>query len=121
MLKVGRGRGREHDCEAFETTDAAGRDGHSGVPLGGAPDEHLRTMRPEAAPPRFAPAMPPLAHPAASGLQVLAALRRNGFSAFPARCLDEPVVRLRLPGRRALVLASAPDAVRHVLQAHAED
>ena len=78
-------------------------------------------MRPDAAAQPFAPPMPPLAHPGTTGLGVLAGLRRNGFSAFPARCLDEPVVRLRLPGGRALVLASAPDSVRHVLQAHAED
>ena len=48
------------------------------------------------------------------GLQVLTALRRNGYSAFPPRCLDEPVVRLRVGGRD-LVLAASPDAIGHIM------
>ena len=64
--------------------------------------------------------MPPLAPDTVGGLRVLIALQRNGMAAFPARCLDEPVIRLRMPGR-ALVLASGREAVRHVLHSHAED
>jgi cytochrome P450 len=53
------------------------------------------------------------------GMQMLFALRRNAFSAFPSRCLDEPVVNLRVLGR-PLVLASSPDAIRHIMITHAE-
>jgi cytochrome P450 len=55
-----------------------------------------------------------------NALQVLMALGRNAYTAFPQRCLDEPVVRLRLFGRH-LVLASSPDAVRHIMLVCAED
>jgi cytochrome P450 len=48
------------------------------------------------------------------------ALRRNAYSAFPPRCLDEPVVRLRVAGRH-IVLASSPDAIRHIMITHADD
>jgi len=54
------------------------------------------------------------------GLQVLAALRRNGYSAFPPRCLDEPVVRLRVGGRH-LVLAASPDAIGHIMISGADN
>jgi cytochrome P450 len=54
------------------------------------------------------------------GLQMVFALRRNAFSAFPPRCLDEPVVNLRVLGRH-LTLAASPDAIRHIMIAHAED
>ena len=45
------------------------------------------------------PLMPGMAADSSGGLRVLWALRRNGLAAFPARCLEEPVVRLRIPGR----------------------
>ena len=48
------------------------------------------------------------------------ALRRNAYSAFPPRCLDEPVVELRVAGRH-IVLASSPDAIRHIMITHADD
>jgi cytochrome P450 len=54
----------------------------------------------------------------AGGLGVLAALRRNGYSAFPRRCLDEPVVSLRALGR-PLLLAAGPEAMQGVLVAQA--
>jgi cytochrome P450 len=53
-------------------------------------------------------------------MQVVFALRRNGYTAFPPRCLDEAVVKLRLAGRE-LVLASSPDAIRHIMITCAED
>jgi cytochrome P450 len=67
-----------------------------------------------------APPMPPMASNKVGGLRVLLALRRNAYSAFPARCLDEPVVKLGAAGR-FLVLASSPDAVRHIMLTHGED
>ena len=67
----------------------------------------------------FTPGLPPLARPGIGGLGVLSALRRNGFSAFPARCLDEPVVRLSLPWG-PLVVASGADAIGQVLHGNAE-
>jgi len=54
------------------------------------------------------------------GLQLLFAMRRNALSAFPERCIDEPVVRLRAAGR-PLVLVTAPDAVGHMMITHSED
>ncbi len=54
------------------------------------------------------------------GFRVLLALRRNAYGAFPPRCLDEPVVTLRAAGR-SLVLATAPDAIRHIMITHGED
>jgi cytochrome P450 len=66
------------------------------------------------------PSMPPMASDRFGGIRVLLALRRNAFSAFPSRCLDEPVVNLRLAGRH-LVLAASPDAIRHIMITHAED
>jgi cytochrome P450 len=55
-----------------------------------------------------------------TGLQILLALRRNAYSAFPRRCLDEPVVKL-WAAWQVLVLACAPDVIRHVMMTHAED
>ncbi|MGI3904186.1 MAG: cytochrome P450 [Janthinobacterium lividum] len=62
----------------------------------------------------FVPHMPPLAPDRISALGVLSRIRRNAFSAFPPRCHDEPVLRLRSPVRDVLI-AAAPDAMRHVL------
>jgi cytochrome P450 len=66
------------------------------------------------------PPMPPLASDDIGGLGVLTTLRRNALSAFPARCLDEPVVQMRMPGRR-LVVACGAEAAKQVLQTCAED
>jgi cytochrome P450 len=66
------------------------------------------------------PPMPPMASDRVGGLQVLFAMRRNALSAFPKRCIDEPVVRLRAAGR-PLVLVTAPDAVGHMMITHSED
>jgi cytochrome P450 len=66
------------------------------------------------------PPISPLAPDDVSGLRVLVGLGRNGFAAFPGRCMREPVIRLQVPGR-ALVIVCAPDAVRHVLQSHEAD
>lgn len=54
------------------------------------------------------------------GLQVLLALRHNAYSAFPQRCLDEPVVTLKALGR-CLALATSPEAIRHIMITHGED
>jgi cytochrome P450 len=54
------------------------------------------------------------------GLRVLLALRRNAYTAFPPRCLDEPVVRLGAAGKY-LALATSPDAIRHIMITHGED
>ena len=67
-----------------------------------------------------APPMPPMASNSVGGLRILFALRRNAYQAFPARCLDEPVVTLRALGR-SLVLANAPDAIRHIMITRGED
>jgi cytochrome P450 len=53
------------------------------------------------------------------GWQILSMLRRNAYSAFPRRCLDEPVVKYRTMGRH-LVLACWPEAIRHVLITQAD-
>ncbi len=66
------------------------------------------------------PPMPAMASNSVGGFRVLLALRRNAYRAFPPRCLDEPVVRLRAVGR-SLVLATAPDAIRHIMITHGED
>jgi cytochrome P450 len=66
------------------------------------------------------PPMPPMASNKVGGLRVLLAMRRNAYSAFPARCLDEPVVKLGAVGR-SLVLAASPDAIRHIMLTHGED
>ena len=66
------------------------------------------------------PLMPPMASDRVGAMQVIWALRRNAYSAFPPRCLAEPVVKLPLAGRH-LVLASSPDAIRHIMITHAED
>jgi cytochrome P450 len=66
------------------------------------------------------PPMPPMASNRIGGLQLLFAMRRNALSAFPERCIDEPVVRLRAAGR-PLVLVTAPDAVGHMMITHSED
>ena len=67
-----------------------------------------------------APPMPPMASNSVGGLRVLFALRRNAYQAFPPRCRDEPVVTLRALGR-SLVLATAPDAIRHIMITQGED
>ena len=64
--------------------------------------------------------MPPLASNRVGGVRVLLALRRNAYGAFPARCFDEPVVKLGAAGRY-VVLATSPDAIRHIMITHAED
>src|SRR3984893_7749593 len=66
------------------------------------------------------PPMPPMASDHVGGIRVVLALRRNAFSAFPPRCLDEPVVNLRL-AHRHLVLAASPEVIRNVMITHAED
>jgi cytochrome P450 len=63
--------------------------------------------------------MPPMPSDQISGLRVLSALRRNAYCAFPARCLDEPIVKLRIAGQ-ILILSCAPEAIRHVMMTHAE-
>jgi cytochrome P450 len=63
--------------------------------------------------------MPPMAPDDVGGWQVLSALRHNAYSAFPRRCLDEPIVKFRTMGRH-LILACSPEAVRHVLITHAD-
>ncbi|MBS0420700.1 MAG: cytochrome P450 [Proteobacteria bacterium] len=64
--------------------------------------------------------MPPMASDRIGGLQVLFTIRRNALSAFPKRCLHEPVVRLRAAGR-PLALVTAPDAIGHMMITHADD
>jgi len=54
------------------------------------------------------------------GLQVLFTMRRNALSAFPERCINEPVVKLRAAGR-PLALVTAPEAVGHMMITNAED
>src|ERR1700760_241052 len=54
------------------------------------------------------------------GLGVLMTLRRNALSAFPERCLDEPVVKLRMPGGH-LVLTATPEAISHLMITCGED
>jgi cytochrome P450 len=66
------------------------------------------------------PPMPPMASDRIGGMQMVWALRRNAFSAFPPRCLDEAVVKLRVAGR-PLVLAASPDAVRHIMITQSDD
>ena len=64
--------------------------------------------------------MPPMASDRIGGLQVLLTIRRNALSAFPRRCLTEPVVRLRAVGR-PLALVTAPDAIGHMMITHGDD
>jgi cytochrome P450 len=64
--------------------------------------------------------MPPMPSDQMSGLQVLSALRRNAYCAFPPRCLNEPIVKLRIGGQ-ILILSCAPEAIRHVMMTQAED
>ncbi len=66
------------------------------------------------------PPMPPMASDDISGLQILIALRRNAFLAFPRRCLDQPVVKLQAAWQ-TVVLTCAPDVIRHVMMTHADD
>lgn len=54
------------------------------------------------------------------GLQVLFALRHNAYTAFPQRCLEEPVVTLKAFGR-CVALATSPDAIRHIMITQGED
>lgn len=68
----------------------------------------------------LAPPMPPMASDGITGLQILFALRRNAFSAFPQRCLDEPVVKVQAAWQ-TVVLTCAPDAIRHIMMTHADD
>ena len=68
----------------------------------------------------YVPAMPEMAPDSVTGLGVLGRLQRNGFSAFPARCYREPVIRMNVWGR-VLVLLSGPAGAKHVLATHAED
>src|SRR5262245_38985504 len=67
-----------------------------------------------------APPMPPMASDRSGALQVLMGLGRNAYSAFPRRCVDQPVVGLKLAGRN-LVIASSPDAIRHIMLVCADD
>jgi cytochrome P450 len=66
------------------------------------------------------PPMPPMPFDQISALQVLSALRRNAYCAFPPRCLNEPIVKLRIAGQ-ILILSCAPEAIRHVMMTQAED
>jgi cytochrome P450 len=66
------------------------------------------------------PAMPAMASNKVSGFGVLMHLRRNALGAFPERCLNEPVVKLRMPGGH-LVMTAAPDAIAHLMITHGED
>jgi cytochrome P450 len=66
------------------------------------------------------PPMPPMASNHTGCLGVLSALRRNAYSAFPPRCLDEPVVKLQTAGQ-ILILSCAPEAIRHVMMTQAGD
>lgn len=66
------------------------------------------------------PPMPPMASNRVGGLRVLLALRHNAYSAFPQRCLEEPVVTLKAAGR-CVALATSPDAIRHIMLTHGED
>src|ERR1700693_823139 len=81
---------------------------------------------PASLPPRLldqitvAPPMPPMASDRIGGMQMVWALRRNAFSAFPPRCFDEPVVKLRVAGQH-LALATSPDAIRHIMITHSDD
>jgi hypothetical protein len=65
------------------------------------------------------PVMPAMASDDVGALQVLWALGRNAYSAFPSRCLVEPVVKLRIAGRH-LALTCAPDAIGHMFPARAQ-
>jgi cytochrome P450 len=60
------------------------------------------------------PPMPGMADDDIGGLGVLKGIRRNTFGAFPERCWREPVIRLDTPFS-SVVIASLPDAIRHVM------
>lgn len=75
---------------------------------------------PTPGPTKLVPPMPPMPANDVGGLRVLLALRRNAYEAFPPRCLDEPVVALKAAGRY-LVLATSPDAIRHIMLTEAQD
>ena len=66
------------------------------------------------------PTPPPMPSDRISGFHVLSALRRNAYCAFPPRCLEEPVVKLRTAGQ-VLILSCAPEVIRHVMMTQAED
>ena len=66
------------------------------------------------------PPMPTMPSDQISGSQVLSALRRNAYCAFPPRCLDEPIVKLRIAGQ-ILILSCTPEAIRYVMMTQAED
>jgi cytochrome P450 len=55
-----------------------------------------------------------------NGLQFLWALRRNAYTAFPQRCLDEPIAKLRAAWR-TLILTCSPDAIRRIMVTHADN
>jgi len=64
--------------------------------------------------------MPAMAPDDIGGLGVLRAIRRNAFEAFPARCLEEPIVRLGT-SFKPIVIATSPESIRHVmLDQHAD-
>jgi hypothetical protein len=54
------------------------------------------------------------------GLQLLSALRRNAYLAFPQRRLDKPFVKLQAAWWM-LILTCSPDAIRHIMVTHADD
>ncbi|WP_322048630.1 cytochrome P450 [Paraburkholderia sp. J67] len=60
------------------------------------------------------PPMPPMADDSIGGFGVLKGIRRNAFEAFPARCWQEPVVRVNTP-LNPVVIISSPEAIRHVM------
>jgi cytochrome P450 len=66
------------------------------------------------------PPMPPMPSDRIGGLALLSTLRRNAYSAFPRRCLDEPVTRFSAAGT-AVIIACSPEANRHILSTRADD
>jgi cytochrome P450 len=65
------------------------------------------------------PPMPPMPSDRIGGLALLSTLRRNAYSAFPRRCLEEPVTRFSAAGT-AVIIACAPEANRHILSTKAD-
>lgn len=63
--------------------------------------------------------MPPQPPDDVSGLRILSRLRHNGFAAFPARCIREPVISLRVAAK-SLTLATGPEVVKTVLLTEAD-
>lgn len=60
--------------------------------------------------------MPPMAPDRITALGIIRRLGVNTLTAFPARCFEVPVIKMRFIGR-TLVIASSPDAMRRVLTA----